>query len=595
VPFSGRTSMTIQIFALFFFCLSLSDSPDSLKRRAETMNGHEKLKALLAVTKIYMTRSPDSCMKYGAMAVKVAKELHDKTGEALADKRMGYSWYLKGDYPESIRYYERAFGIYMGNRDFPGAAEISNLCGDSYNQTGNYRKAMDYFMQAIKSCDTLVRNKKNETTVKKLYSILFNNIGLLYFNLDSIHKPMVCFQTALQYARETGDSSRMTASYTNLGMVCRRQKQYKTAAGYYCKALLLARSAGDRYYESKILNNLANLYEERNMIDSAMVFIRKARVITVDLGNKPDLGLVDRNIARYSLIKGQYDSALKYITGALDISRRTGSLHKTYENYRILSEIWEKKGNRELALKYYKDYSELRDSVTGEVTREKIADIQTKYETEKKETENAILRKDNQIKEMVIGRKNTILYVFIGLTILVVIFLIIITRLFRVKSRAYRNLVSQNLKLLGFEKQSEQEILAIPEPVAESTADPGRAYQGLGLKLQKFLIEEKPYLWADVSMDEFCRKLNTNRSYLSKVIHDQYQTNFHDLLCEYRIRVARDMLADKSQGHISVEGIGELAGFKSNSNFHKKFKSMVGLTPNQYRDRAYKKNHLPES
>jgi AraC-like DNA-binding protein len=54
------------------------------------------------------------------------------------------------------------------------------------------------------------------------------------------------------------------------------------------------------------------------------------------------------------------------------------------------------------------------------------------------------------------------------------------------------------------------------------------------------------------------------------------------------------MLQDTKHKHLSVEGIGEIAGFKSNSHFHKKFKSLVGLTPNQFRDIAFKSKPIPE-
>jgi AraC-like DNA-binding protein len=379
-----------------------------------------------------------------------------------------------------------------------------------------------------------------------------------------------------------------------MGMIYNSQKKYKLASDMYFLALTVSRNIGDKYYESKILNNIANIFEIQNKIDSAMLFIKMARKISIEQGNKLNLSLADRNIARYWIKLRQYDSAFFYISTAVAISQEMGTLQITYENYNVLSEVYEKKGNKNLALKYYKRYADLKDSVSGQETREKIAEIQTRYETEKKEKENVILRKDNQIKEMAISRKNTLLYVFIVVTSVVLIFLIIIIVLFRLRSRAYQNLVSQNLKLLHFEKQSEKNIVTHPEFEIFNRTGSDAVYQGLGLRLQKFLIEEKPYLWSDVNMDEFCKKLNTNRTYLSKFINDRYHQNFYDLICEYRIRTARDMLQDTAYKHLSVEGIGEFAGFKSNSNFHKKFKSLVGLTPNQFRERALKDKPVSE-
>ncbi len=585
---------SLKIIVFLLFCLSAHAQPDSLKRQLQSSKGPEKLKALQSLTKQYLTLSPDSCVKYGSQAIIVARELHDKFNEALANKRIGYSYYLRGEFDKSIFYYERAFQLNIDNHDFLNAAEITNLFGDVYNQQGDYQKAMHYFMLTERSCDTLIKNLSFQGSVKKLYSILYTNIGLLYHNLDSVQKPLNYFQNALKYAAEINDSIRIAASYCNMGMIYNSQKKYKLAYEMYFLALKVSRNIGDKHYESKILNNIANIFENQGKIDSAMQFIKMAGKISTELGDKLNLDFAERNIARYFIKLNQYDSALRYISNAVAISEEIGALQRTFENYNILSQVYEKKGNKELALKYYKRFEELKDSVSGQDTREKIAEIQTRYETEKKEKENVILRKDNQIKEITISRENILLYVFIVVISVVLIFLFIIIFLFRVKSKAYQNLVSQNLRLLEFEKQFEKNIVTLSESEIINRTGSDDVFQGLGLRLQKFLIEEKPYLWSEVNMDEFCRKLNTNRTYLSKIIKDQYNSNFHDLICEYRIRTARDMLQDTAHKHLSVEGIGEFAGFKSNSNFHKKFKSLVGLTPNQFRDRALKNKPIPE-
>lgn len=536
------------------------------------------------MTKKYLNISPDSCTKYGSETIILAREFNDKKNEALANKRIGYSYYLKGEYEKSILYYEKAHQLNIDNHDFLNAAEISNLFGDSYNQQGDYQKAIHYFTETEKSCDTLIKNELLKDSVKKLYSILYTNIGLLYYSLDSVQKPLKYFENALKYASEINDSTRIAASYSNIGMIYKRQEKYKPAADMYFLALSVSRNIGDRYYECKILNNIANIFETQGKIDSALQFVKMAGKIATELGNKSNLTLVERNTARYYLKLGQYDSAFNHISNAVAISQEIGALQKSYENYEVLSEVYEKKGNIALAMKYYKLFTNLKDSISGRETRAKIAEIQTRYETEKKEKENVILKQDNQIKEMVISKKNALLYVFTFVIAGVVIFLIFIIILFRLKNRAYQKLVNQNLQLLQFETKFDKNIIILSESENLNTTDSDELYHGLGLRLQKFLVEEKPYLWSNVNMDEFCKKLNTNRTYLSKIIHDQYHQNFYDLICEYRIRIVRELLTDPSMSHLSIEGIGEMAGFKSNSNFHKKFKNLVGVTPSQFRD-----------
>jgi tetratricopeptide (TPR) repeat protein len=435
--------------------------PDSLKLELQSLKGPEKLNALQSLTRKYLSVSPDSCVKYGSKAIIAARELHDKFNEALADKRIGYSYYLKGEFDKSILYYEKAYQLNIDNHDFLNAAEINNLCGDAYNQKGDYQKAIHYFTESEKSCDSLIKNNSLKGSVRKLYSILYTNIGLLYHNLDSVQKPLNYFQNALKYAAEIHDSTRIAASYCNMGMIYNSQKKYKLASDMYFLALTVSRNIGDKHYESKILNNIANIFENQGKIDSAMHFIKMAGKISTELGDKLNLDFAERNIARYFIKLKQYDSAFRYISNAVAISEEIGALQRTFENYNILSQVYEKKGNKELALKYYKRFAELKDSVSGQDTREKIAEIQTRYETDKKEKENVILRKDNQIKEITISRENILLYVFIVVISVVLIFLFIIIFLFRVKSKAYQNLVSQNLRLLEFEKQFEKNIVTL--------------------------------------------------------------------------------------------------------------------------------------
>ncbi len=160
--------------------------------------------------------------------------------------------------------------------------------------------------------------------------------------------------------------------------------------------------------------------------------------------------------------------------------------------------------------------------------------------------------------------------------------------LFRFKNRAYKKLVEQNLKSMKLEKQVQQSLINLSENDIRIKIDPDDRNSELALRFEKFLAEEKPYLWSEVSLDEFCKKLNTNRTYLSKLINDKYSMGFYDLLFEYRIRTAMEYLNDPKFKHISVEGIGEMTGFKSNSNFYKRFKSVVGMTPNQFRELALK-------
>ena len=541
--------------------------------------------SLQLLTGEHLRQSPDSCIYFGKKTLEAALAMNDKDNAALAGKRIGYAYYQKGEFDSSLIYYPKAYDLYLAVGDYLGAAIIDNFFGDTHNRLGNYQTALNYFIKAEKSCDSLIKTDSIKLSVKRLYAIIYTNMGLLYFNLDSLNKPLVYFEKALKNAREINDSIRMAASYSNIGMVFRRQAKPDAAYSNYLQALAIAEKINHRIFQSAALNNIANIFRERGKYDSAMVYFGQAKRILEETGNKYGLSLVSRNIATVSLQLGLEPEALTSILEAVEISKEIDSRSEMYENYFVLSQVYEKTGDLRNAIHYYKMYSNLKDSVTGMQTREKIAEIQTKFETAKKEKENLLLRKDNQIKAIAIDQKNNAL-VFMGIGLVVIFTLLtIIFFLYKSKSRAFQKLVNQNLKSLKIEKKLEKSVVNIPDDGA-LRSNASDKYDDLSIRLEKFLIEEKPFLWSDVNMEEFCKKLKTNRTYLSKVINELYDNGFNDMICEHRIRVARKLLTEAENSHISVEGVGQMAGYKSNSTFHKKFKAMVGLTPDQFRKKA---------
>jgi YesN/AraC family two-component response regulator len=68
---------------------------------------------------------------------------------------------------------------------------------------------------------------------------------------------------------------------------------------------------------------------------------------------------------------------------------------------------------------------------------------------------------------------------------------------------------------------------------------------------------------------------------LSQVINEGLGKSFFEMLAEYRIIAAKDILA--VQKHIKIEEIAEMVGYSSKSSFNTAFKKITGLTPSEYR------------
>lgn len=83
-----------------------------------------------------------------------------------------------------------------------------------------------------------------------------------------------------------------------------------------------------------------------------------------------------------------------------------------------------------------------------------------------------------------------------------------------------------------------------------------------------------------VSENTVAKAIGYHPRYLSQKINQSFGVSFKILLNEYRIRMAKELLADSGR---SITEIYTLAGFDSQSSFNRNFKLLTGVTPREYR------------
>jgi AraC-like DNA-binding protein len=107
-------------------------------------------------------------------------------------------------------------------------------------------------------------------------------------------------------------------------------------------------------------------------------------------------------------------------------------------------------------------------------------------------------------------------------------------------------------------------------------------------KLTYYIETEQVYLKTTLTLHELACLLKTNRSYLSKIINEEYKVNFHLFINTFRVEDVKKCLADKMYDKYNLDGIAEKCGFVSSSALCKVFKKITGVTPSQYKNSVRK-------
>jgi len=106
--------------------------------------------------------------------------------------------------------------------------------------------------------------------------------------------------------------------------------------------------------------------------------------------------------------------------------------------------------------------------------------------------------------------------------------------------------------------------------------------------LDTFMIENKPFLDANLTLYDLSEQIDIPSKDLSLLINRDLNQHFFDFVNGYRIRMAMDILKDPTKKAFTVLEILYEVGFNSKSSFNTAFKKYSHLTPTEYR-----KKHLP--
>ena len=107
----------------------------------------------------------------------------------------------------------------------------------------------------------------------------------------------------------------------------------------------------------------------------------------------------------------------------------------------------------------------------------------------------------------------------------------------------------------------------------------------LKARLLNLFQSEKIYQLNDLRISTVCKALHTNRTYISKLINDEFRMNFNEFVNKYRVEEAKQLLRSKVNNKYTMEYIAQQAGFGSVASFSRVFKEIEGTTPGNFREK----------
>jgi tetratricopeptide (TPR) repeat protein len=310
--------------------------------------------------------------------------------KATAYNNIGLIHKNKGDFDKALEFYFKSLKIFeeLGHKS-DIAASYNNI-GVIHKKKGNYDKALEFYFKDLKITEEL-------GDINSL-AISYINIGNIYYFKSDYDKALEFYFNSLKIREELGDKKGMADSYNNIGVVCENKGEIDKALEFYFNSLKIREEIGDKNGMADSHINIGHVHNYQGSYDKSIVFFFKGLKIFEELGDKNGIATSYGNIGMLYASQKKYSEARIYIYKGLDLSKAIGSKDDVKESYKYLSQLDSTLGNWKAAYEYHKLYSVYKDSIFNEESSKQIADMQTKYETDKKEKENQILRQENELR-----------------------------------------------------------------------------------------------------------------------------------------------------------------------------------------------------
>ncbi len=286
--------------------------------------------------------------------------------------------FQENDQIDSIWFYEtKALAISKKINYDPGIAHALSSFGVIYKIKGNYPLALDNFLKAL----AIYEKAKNEFRVLVQYS----GIASVYYLQKDYDKAQMYYNKALVLSRKIKDKRIESDNLCNLALLYGETGKYEKAKSCLEEALKIDEEMGN---EIGMLHELANLGELHCILK---------QFVEADSSADKAIRLAEKNeypyiVSSCYMIKGkvkeyakQFNEAEKLFLKALKCSEKDDDLQVKMKIASGLSEFYTTVGKNDLALFYYKQEIQFRDSMYNEEDTKKTVELEMNYEFEKKQ------------------------------------------------------------------------------------------------------------------------------------------------------------------------------------------------------------------
>ncbi len=392
------------IFSVFviisFFSCNYKDQESNLSKITKNIESFDdtlRYKAFDSIAKYYLYDNPKRSIEFSQKSLEIAQSTNDKKKIGKSYFMIAYAYDNLTLFNISLENYEEAFNSFKEAGDSVGMADALINSGAIYKAWGNYDVALKLFISASNIYEAL-DNKEGMAFTE-------NNIGVIYYRLKEYDSALIHYQNALKVSIADKDS--VTPGYTcnNIGLIYLEKADYKNALEYFKKALEIGITHGDSSDIVTEMNNIGLTYMNMGNYTEALRYCNKSLQQSQKSKNKVGLVQCYKGLSEVYHKMGNDSSSIRYCNLCLNSAKEIKFKQSIADSYLRLSEIYASEKIFDKAYQFQSMYLVYNDSIFNEEKQKQLSQLQTSYESDKKEKRIKILQQKQEIQDISIRKQ----------------------------------------------------------------------------------------------------------------------------------------------------------------------------------------------
>jgi len=356
ITFSRHMKKLAVVILLTTLCVSTQAQKrtiDSLKKLIATAKDDtSRVMLMRSLGLVYLTSQPDSSALLAQQALQLSRANHFQRGEINSLSLLGGAFIQTGNYPKALTYYLAAYKLSESSGDQRASVRILGNIGTIYSNEGDLKKSITYTLKALAAAKLL----RDDVSVQ----VDLSNLGDTYEKLNMLDSALMYTRQANEKAVKLKDADAIGIVLNNLGNIYAKLRKTDSALYYYRHAIPLLRQVGDDDTQCETTLGIARIMRLLSMPDSSLYYARQSIATGWRSGFTIRVLKASQFLTDYFKQRGQVDSAFRYLEVSVAAKDSLFSQEKTKELQNInlaehqrQQEIQEKEVAYKTSVRYY--------------------------------------------------------------------------------------------------------------------------------------------------------------------------------------------------------------------------------------------------